>query len=257
MSELQGLQDALRARYDSREWVVAWEVADATGSAARRRADAVAVGLWPSRGMEIHVLELKLTRADWRREQRNPEKAEAVARYADRFYIVAPSGVVPVDELPPRWGLLELASAGLRATRQAEALTPAPITRQFMAALLRSTWQQVAAPSQRALDEAHAKGRQIGHAAGFRAGERGAEEPARQLRALQASVDAFHRGCGVELLSYNYRPERIGEAVAAVLEGTTALSRLRFDSDRIRAAADELHRAVEQALHQVAQSREA
>ena len=45
--------------------------------------DAVIMSLWPSRGLELHGVEIKVSRADWKREAADPAKAEAIAAYCD------------------------------------------------------------------------------------------------------------------------------------------------------------------------------
>lgn len=81
---------------------------EVTAPGSQRRADAVHVGLWQSRGAgEIDVCELKVSRADWRKELDNPAKAEAWWPYCTRFWIVAPDAeTVPPEELPEGWGLM-------------------------------------------------------------------------------------------------------------------------------------------------------
>lgn len=73
-----------------------------------RRADAVHIGLWQSRGAgRIDVCELKTSRADFRRELDKPAKAEAWWPYSTTFSIVSPSvDITPPEELPPGWGLM-------------------------------------------------------------------------------------------------------------------------------------------------------
>jgi hypothetical protein len=73
-----------------------------------RRADAVHIGLWQSRGAgRIDVCELKTSRSDFRRELDQPAKAEAWWPYSSAFWIVAPStDIAPPEELPPGWGLM-------------------------------------------------------------------------------------------------------------------------------------------------------
>jgi hypothetical protein len=82
------------------------EVTDPGGRG--RRADAVHIGLWHSRGAgRIDVLELKTSRSDFRRELDQPAKAEAWWPYSTTFSIVAPSeDIAPPEELPPGWGLM-------------------------------------------------------------------------------------------------------------------------------------------------------
>lgn len=81
---------------------------EVTAPNSTRRADAVHIGLWASRGAgRIDVCELKVSRADFRRELDKPEKAEAWWPYSTTFSIVAPSvEIVPPGELPPGWGLM-------------------------------------------------------------------------------------------------------------------------------------------------------
>lgn len=73
-----------------------------------RRADAVHIGLWESRGAgRIDVCELKTSRADFRRELDKPQKAEAWWPYSTTFSIVSPGiDITPPEELPPGWGLM-------------------------------------------------------------------------------------------------------------------------------------------------------
>jgi hypothetical protein len=118
-----------------------WEVADGTGgfSGNHRYADAVVVGLWKSNGRRIEGFEIKVSRSDWRRELKDPTKSHAVARFCDTWWVVAPSvKEVPVDTLPPGWGLLTLDDSGELRQRVAPSVRePEPIGREFLGALLR------------------------------------------------------------------------------------------------------------------------
>lgn len=92
----------------SGEYAFMRQVRNAAGFDANRTFDAVVVGLWPSRGHDIHVLEVKVSRSDWQRELAKPEKAEDAAKVADRFSVVAPRGIVDLAEVPATWGLIEV-----------------------------------------------------------------------------------------------------------------------------------------------------
>lgn len=89
---------------------------EVTAPGSTRRADAVYLGLWQSRGAgDIDVCELKTSRSDWRRELDNPAKAEAWWPYSTRFWVVAPStAVVPTEEVPDGWGLMVPGPRGRR-----------------------------------------------------------------------------------------------------------------------------------------------
>lgn len=94
------IKAAMRARYCAPEWALMFEVGDGTGVNQRRWADAVAMNLWPSRGMEVNGFEIKVSRSDWQRELKNPAKAESVQQYCDRWWIVTAPGIVKDGELP-------------------------------------------------------------------------------------------------------------------------------------------------------------
>lgn len=129
-----------------RRYVTARHVRDAAGFDAFRTFDFVAVDTWPSSGLELHVVEVKVSRSDWLRELKQPEKTQAAVDLADRFWIAAPAGVVRKDELQGPWGLLEVrgtqqlvcARRALRVTSHDRWLPP-PWTRSFAVALLRAS----------------------------------------------------------------------------------------------------------------------
>lgn len=134
----------LRNRYGTRHgngdrWVFATQVRSAAGFDATRTADAVAMDLWPSKGLALHGHEIKVSRSDWLRELQKPDKWKPVGRYMDRWWIVVPdAAIVRPGELPPEWGLIVANSGGTRAVKQAPKLDAVPVSRTFLAALLRA-----------------------------------------------------------------------------------------------------------------------
>lgn len=139
------INDALRKRFCAPEWALFFEVANGTGSAIRNYADAIAMNLYPSRGLRINGFEVKVSRGDWQKELANPAKAEAIMRYCDHWWIVTPKGLVRDGELPPTWGLYEVDGRGMTCKVQAPALTAEPLTRAFVAAMVRRAGQADAA----------------------------------------------------------------------------------------------------------------
>lgn len=134
------IKAALRGRFCQPEWALFFEVADGTGASQRRWADAMAMNMWGSRGLALHGFEIKVSRSDWKRELANPAKAESIAGLCDFWTIVAPKNMIPLDELPPGWGLLEVDSELKMVQRVAGPKNerPAEFTRSFVASLLRS-----------------------------------------------------------------------------------------------------------------------
>lgn len=100
------IRTAMSKRWTDPEWAIMWEVGQGTGAAGGRYADAVMMSLWSSRGLELHGVEIKISRSDWKREAADPSKAEAIARFCDRWWVHTAPGVVDdLSDLPPAWGL--------------------------------------------------------------------------------------------------------------------------------------------------------
>jgi hypothetical protein len=134
--------DAIVAAHAAPEWCVFTEVADATSGRCSRRADALAMNMWQSRGLEFRGFEVKVDRSDLKRELEDPSKAEAIGRFCDTWCLAYPSGLVrPDDNIPPTWGLFEVNEKGGRFRRlpttrpRDEVVQP---TRVFTAAIARA-----------------------------------------------------------------------------------------------------------------------
>lgn len=133
---------AMRLRYTAPEYALFEEVGNATGGGASRRADALVMGLWPSRGLDLHGFEIKVSRTDVVRELRDPRKAEAIATYCDFWWLVVGSAsIVKLEEVPANWGLIVPVGGPkgttLRTVKEAKRLEPKAIDKKFLAALLR------------------------------------------------------------------------------------------------------------------------
>lgn len=131
------IRAALSRKFAAPEYALFFEVGDATGGRARRWADAVSMSLWPSRGLSLSGYEIKVARNDWVKEMKQPAKAEAIAQYCTQWWMVTAPGIIREGELPELWGHFELHSNGLRVIKPAPITEAAPITPQFLAALLR------------------------------------------------------------------------------------------------------------------------
>lgn len=71
----------------------------------------------------LHGHEVKVSRADWRTEMKDPSKAEAIMQYMTYWWLVVPdAGIVKPGELPEDWGLMVLTNGKLRAKKAAPRL---------------------------------------------------------------------------------------------------------------------------------------
>lgn len=127
----------LRKRYTHPEWALCFEVADTTGAYRKRYADAVAMNLYPSRGLSIEGFEVKVSKSDFMNEIKNPEKSVAVQQFCDHWWLVAPANAVDEALLPKAWGWLRVDGDRLVSAKPAPALEPQPVSRTFMAAMVR------------------------------------------------------------------------------------------------------------------------
>ncbi len=109
----------LRARYCSPEWASFGEFANGTGFGRDRSADFVAFNTYPSKGHLTVACEIKVSRSDFARELTSPAKRAWLEEYFAECWFVAPKGVIRIEELPARWGLMEPRGEGLRAVRRA------------------------------------------------------------------------------------------------------------------------------------------
>ena len=117
--------------------MIAFEVANGTGAASDRRADAISMEFWPSNGCDITGYEVKVSRSDWLSELNQPEKSLVISQFCDKWYLVAPKGVLRPDELPKGWGYIQVSEKSLRTKIKAPQRDNVAPDKLFMASLIR------------------------------------------------------------------------------------------------------------------------
>lgn len=135
--------DLLTRRYsveagNGPRYACARHVRSHAGFDARRTADFIAVDTWPSH-LAVHGHEVKVSRADWLTELRQPEKAREFIPYVHYWWlVVSDASYVHEGELPDGWGLMAVQGSTLRVVRQAPRRNPALLSTTRLAALLRA-----------------------------------------------------------------------------------------------------------------------
>lgn len=199
----------LRERFKQPEWSLFFEVGSGTGANCRRRVDALAMNMYPSRGLSLLGFEIKVSRSDLKRELDRPDKAEAVGSYCDEWWLAVPAGLITQDDpIPVPWGIMECKSGNLKVTKKAEHLNAKPVTREFMAAVLRSAGKVDEATIREARQQA-ANEAWKDHENSVK---RQVELATAQFRELQAKVDAFQAATGQRLSSYT-KAEKLAERI--------------------------------------------
>jgi len=235
---------ALRLRFKAPEYAFFEQVANGVGWKANRWSDAVAMGIWPSRGLTIHGFEVKVSRTDWRRELADPSKSADVQSHCDHWWVVTPPGLVREGELPSTWGLIEVTvKPASKVVVQAPKLEAKPITREFAAAILRRASESFDAVLQRERFNAREEGAQNG--AGELAGRLKRAEGERE--GLEKLIAEFKEKSGVDI-HYRWDFDNIAEAVRVISKRRTRplLEELNQEMRRREAGLEAIRRDIEE-----------
>lgn len=233
---------ALKVEHPGDEYVVLFEVREGSGSVYGSRADAVVLSLYATRGFELTGFEFKCNRGDWLAELRNPEKAERIARYCDRWCVFAAPGVVREPELPAGWGLWELtAGSGIRRRVVPALREPEPMPRAFLASLLRARAKLDAddlmalCAQQRREWEKQQRARESERPVAL---DPGAQRDLERLRAGLQKLEEIRQATGIDLRDFTPGRrwiERMRLADSPRLEHKLRLLRDLFSDDELRA----------------------
>jgi len=246
------LSKALRAQYPLPQYALLFEVASGMGKSMNGYADAIAMGLFPSRGLDIEGFEFKSNRRDWLKELRDPAKAEYVAKYCDYWWLVITEpGIAKAEEVPDGWGLYVLEGKRLEVAKRPRKLKAVPPDRTFVGTMLRRANEMAERERNRAVD-AFDRDEVVREAR--REAERDAQEhfkqdlkmATREHEALKREVEAFEAASGVKISMWN--GARIGEAVNLVMNMKTDREVLSLEQMAIEVAerANQLRESAKQ-----------
>lgn len=212
---------ALAKRYAAPEYAFLQHVRNGTGYSRKttRTADALAMSLYPSRGLELHGFEVKVSRADWVHEKENPEKAEEISKFCDRWWIaIGDEKIVQLGELSPTWGLLIPKGDKLVVKVEAPKLEAKPLDRLMIAAILRKATEGVV-PKASIEMLVHEK---VNAEVERRMSKSEAGHLQLRIDYLESLVKTFEERSGVDI-SETWRGEKIADAVRAVMKSTAAV----------------------------------
>lgn len=194
----------MRNRYKQPEWALFFEVGNGTGANVRRHADAVAMNMYPSRGLSILGFEIKVSRSDLKRELENPNKADEVARYCNEWWLAVPKGLIKDDDnIPIPWGVMECENGKFHITKKSQPLDAKPVTKEFMAAIVRSAGKV----DEATINEAKAKAWHEAHEHQQEQIQREVESRTRTFTEIKKQIDEFKKITGEDLSAYSNIPK--------------------------------------------------
>lgn len=237
--------EALAARYTLPHFILLFEVRDSTGFDSMRSADALAVSLYASRGREITGFEIKVSRSDWLRELKHPEKAEEIGKFCDYFFLVTQDdSIARIDEIPGPWGWMVVKGQKLKILKKPEKLQPVPLDRPMLCSLLYTLKEKCFADINNQITEAVSDRVKSEHS-GI---QYQAREWERKHNDLQKAVSEFEQASGVTFSSNWCNRPKIGAAVRRIVSGEDVLKQYRDDLNWILQRARGLTAGVEREL---------
>lgn len=231
----------LARKFAAPEWAFMPQLNQGTGAHAGRRADGVAMSLWPSRGIRLHGFEIKVSRGDFLSELKNPAKADAIQRYCHHWWLVTPPEVVlETDLLPSTWGHMEMFGTGLKIKRQAPETTPEALTLTAIAAMFRAFQETIPYLTSEYVHKSEVDKR-VNEEVQAQILKR---DPAvRELTRLREQVAAYEKCSGLTITDGWIPVERVG-AVAKILTnaelGDRLAKSLEFPKNRLLGIAHDL-----------------
>lgn len=219
----KNIRELLTKRFPAGEYALLEEVRNAAGFGASRSADAMAMGLWPSRGLRMHGIEVKVSRSDWLREVKNPEKAEAIFKYCDYWWLVTGGeNVAKLEEIPDTWGWLCVKGSRLVTMKEAPTLKPTGFDREFVGALLkRATMGMTATAS---IQDEVARSYEAGKKIGESISQNNKSRTELEFERLQKQVKEFETLSGISI-ARRWDLGEVGQAVKDLVDGAQASTR--------------------------------
>jgi hypothetical protein len=211
----------LQGSFSPPAYITLEEVRDATGFDAARTADALAISLYRSRGKAVWGFEMKVSRNDWLKELKQPEKAESIMRYCNYWALVVPSkDIVKAGELPATWGMYVAQKNRLKCVVPAPKLEPMPMSLTFLTAIAYAIQHR-----QDKVDEAAIR---AARDEGYKQGSARSKDVywEKEHKDLKEKVDAFEKASGLNIQWGWSKPEKVGAIVKLLLDSEAPLRQI-------------------------------
>ena len=227
--------DALRHVFPSPAHTRIPSVRNGTGYARKRTrtADGLVFSTWPSRGLWMAGIEIKVSRSDWKKELADAAKSDEIQQYCHHWYVAAPVGVVPINEVPKAWGVIEVSGTTADIVKAAPPLEAKAPDFLLLCAIFRAMEGKIVCAGvveDRVREQVDA------------ALEAKQNVDAYEFKNLKEVVAEFSATSGVNLNAGTWHAGNIGKAVKFVQEhgAENILSRMRRDAEHVKKMAEEM-----------------
>ncbi len=240
------VREALFSRYPTSEYL---SIDEAPEDSMRqgRKLDRLVVSLWRSRGLELDGIEIKVDLGDWRKELKEPAKADWWYRHVHRFWIAAPEALCDKikEDLPSSWGLLSVTPEKVKVARKAPKHDPEPLDWSALVGCLRAAAD--AGPN--ALIREFDKGVKVGYDRAERELPMKHDPQAWRVKyeSLNKAVEAFQQAADIHLgtTSERYAAEigqqvKVATAIFRTPKYGDAPASLRSIAETLTKAADDM-----------------
>lgn len=233
----------LQGTFSAPAYITLEEVRDATGFDGHRTADAIAISLYRSRGKVIWGFEMKVSRNDWLKELKQPEKAESIMRYCHHWALVVPNkDIVKPGELPSTWGLYVAQKNRLKCVVPAPLLEPLPMSMTMLTALVYAVSQRQTKADAAALNQARDEGYKSG------VSRANADYYEKQYKQLNEKVQAYEKASGLDIEYGWKKPDKVGAIVKLLLDGNAGLKRILDTAKYNLSKTDDLKAEIEKQI---------
>lgn len=225
------------------------QVRNGTGFSRRttRTCDALVASVYPSRGLWMAGVEIKVSRSDWKKELADPEKAAEIGKYCRNWWIAAPAGVVPAAEVPDAWGLVECDARSAQIVKAAPAQECQPPDLLLLCSILRAT-EKATVPADAVQDRINEV---VERSMASRNDTANWEH-----RRLKEQVERFEEASGVQVKD-NWDYGQVGQAVKLIREAGSperALQQLQKHALVVTRAAEQINEVLAEAEQQAAKA---
>ena len=209
----KSIWELLRGRYPKNTHALIAEVSNKAGFDRSRSLDYMAISFWPSRGLSIHGIEQKSSRADWLNEVKNPKKSEDFIKHSDRFWLLTTNDkVAELSEIPETWGWMMAKGSKIVTMKEAPKLLPEPITKSFAICLIRRAVEGLIHQSEikDQITEATESGKRMM--------KYEVEHSKREQENAENVINEFEKASGINIRKYRWELGDIGKAVKTIME---------------------------------------